>query len=161
METAGKISQRPAGQPLKAEAESGFHAALQPPWGMQGRPGTKAVPGKGRTERSQDGGTRAAPGSQLAVSSVISSVDLSDAHSQLDPPPGLLAAGCTLEAEGTPNIRRRTGLAVDAPWAGSPAEKGQSQTPARTTRLPVPCRRVPPTPRGQHTNGLSRGTLFP
>lgn len=31
---------------LKAEAESGFHAALQLPWGMHGRQGTKAIPGK-------------------------------------------------------------------------------------------------------------------
>lgn len=48
-----------------------------------------------------------------------------------------------------------------APWAGSPAKKGQSQTPACTARLLVPCRRVAHTPRDQHTNRLSRENLFP
>lgn len=157
---------------LKAEAESGFHAALQLPWGMHGRQGTKAIPGKGRTERSQDRGTRAATGWQLANALQVSSVDtadtenLSNSTQPASPPPttpqgsSLQVTHWKLRALPTSDTgpARRAG---HAPWAGSPAEKGQSQTPACTTRLLVPCRRVAHTPRDQHTNRLSCGNLFP
>lgn len=67
-------------------------------------------------ERSQDRGTRAATGWQLAIALQVSSVDTADTEnlsnsvqpaSPPNPPPGLLVAGYTLEAEGTPNIRHR------------------------------------------------------